>query len=155
MRDIITYPDSRLLQVSREIDIIDDSVRDIAGELVSWMGTRGAPGISAPQIGELIRMICVLYGAEIIVIVNPVIVKHSEQIMKSEEACMSVADGKMVFLVERWKQVVVSGKDLYGKNIQIKSRDLCSRALQHEIDHLDGRLVINGKLIGEIKDNLS
>lgn len=96
-----------------------------------------AIGISAPQIGKRIRLIIALDE----VMINPVLVSHSEETVELYEGCLSCPNAKRK--ISRFSEIKVEYIDEEG-NIQINSfRDLKARVIQHEIDHLEGRLIID------------
>ena len=140
MREIIKYPDIRLLQKSREINLNMD--KTLLYSLVEDMKfyLNKSPGLAAVQLGENIRFIGVKFGMENLFIINPEIIKNSEDIIASNEGCLSL-DSSLVITVPRYRRVKVRGTTLDGRSISWKGRDLFGRVLQHEIDHLDGVLI--------------
>lgn len=127
---------------SREIH---DLVRDLADTLAHWHSTTGyGRGIAAPQIGVLLRVIFLkLPGVEPWPLINPEIVRRSDEKLVVWDACLSFIS---IFMqVERNRRIVVRYHNLYGETLEFEAgddRDL-SELLQHEIDHLDGILAID------------
>lgn len=143
MREIIQYPDIRLKQTSSPVEKITSDIIDVATDMKYYVNKSGIAGIAAPQLGSMIRMIAVVYGNEIKLIINPEIVKKSEKMMPSEEGCLSIRNGKQKFIIKRHKQVKVKGFDMTMNPVTYKGRDIFGVALQHEIDHLDGRVLLD------------
>ena len=142
IRNLRYDKDEILRKRSREIEVIDDKIRELAYDMMETMHKYDGVGLAAPQVGILKRLIVIdLYeeGTQFILI-NPVIVKtKGEQIC--QEGCLSFPNqfGK----VKRPKEVEVVALDLNGNKIRVKGKDLLAQALSHEIDHLDGKLFID------------
>jgi peptide deformylase len=140
--------DPVLRQKAKRITAIDDRVRQLAHDMVETMRAANGIGLAAPQVGVLLRLIVVEIPEErdegqkyqFTVLVNPEIVKATgEQV--GPEGCLSLPG--LVGDVRRAAKVVVKGLDLRGKEVRVKAQGLFARALQHEIDHLDGILFID------------
>ena len=142
IRNLRYDKDEILRKRSREIEVIDDKIKELAFDMMETMHKYDGVGLAAPQVGILKRLIVIdLYeeGTQFILI-NPVIVKtKGEQIC--QEGCLSFPNqfGK----VKRPKEVEVVALDLNGNKIRVKGKDLLAQALSHEIDHLDGKLFID------------
>ena len=142
IRNLRYDKDEILRKRSREIEVIDDKIRELAYDMMETMHKYDGVGLAAPQVGILKRLIVIdLYeeGTQFILI-NPVIVKtKGEQIC--QEGCLSFPNqfGK----VKRPKEVEVVALDLNGNKIRVKGKDLLAQALSHEIDHLEGKLFID------------
>lgn len=129
--------DEILTKRSREVEVIDDKIRQLAYDMMDTMHKYDGVGLAAPQVGVLKRVIVIdLYEKDTqYIIVNPEIISQKgEQCV--DEGCLSFPNqfGK----VKRPKEVVVTGLDLDGEKIKIKAKDLLAQALSHEIDHLNG-----------------
>lgn len=129
--------DEILTKRAREVEVIDDRIKELARDMMDTMHKYEGVGLAAPQVGILKRVIVIdLYEKDTqYVIVNPEIISEKgEQCV--DEGCLSFPNqfGK----VRRPKEVVVTGLDLDGKKIKIKAKDLLAQALSHEIDHLNG-----------------
>ncbi|MCI8309245.1 MAG: peptide deformylase [Clostridia bacterium] len=139
IRNLRYDTDEILKKRSKEIEVIDDKIKELAEDMMETMHKYDGVGLAAPQVGILKRLIVIdLYeeGTQYILI-NPVIVKSKGEQMV-DEGCLSFPNqyGK----VKRPKEVEVVGLDLNGEKIRIKAKDLLAQALSHEIDHLDGIL---------------
>lgn len=144
MRKIIQRPNPILNQVARPVKTIDGYIKELVGEMRRYLILRRIIGISAPQLGEGVRLIGFKRNQEVLFVVNPIIVKLSTQTFRVNEGCLSIGDGKIPFLVVRHKIVKVKGFNLDWQEVTYKGRDEFGQVLQHEIDHLNGRLISEG-----------
>lgn len=141
IRQIIHTPNPILKQVSKPVKTIDGYIKELVAEMRRYLILHRILGISAPQLGESVRLIGLKRNKEVIFIVNPIFTKLSTQTFRVQEACLSIGDGKIPFWVVRHKIVKVMGMNLDGEYVTYKGRDLFGQELQHEIDHLNGRLI--------------
>ena len=134
----LRYEDDEILKKrSREIEVIDDKIKELAQDMFETMHKWDGVGLAGPQVGVLKRIIVIdLYeeGTQYCLI-NPVLIKENGE-QEVDEGCLSFPNkfGK----VTRPKEVVVEALNLEGKKIKIKAKDLLAQALCHEIDHLNG-----------------
>lgn len=144
IRSIREIGDDLLRKKSREIEVVDDRVRQLLDDMYDTLKqTDDGVGLAAPQVGILKRAIVIDLTCEdgpIYKLINPVIVKRSGE-QECTEGCLSVPGrlGK----VTRPKKVVVEALNEKGEKITIKGEDLLAVVLCHEIDHLDGILFID------------
>lgn len=139
----LRYGDDEILKKrSREIEVIDEKIKELAEDMMDTMHKYDGVGLAGPQVGILKRIIVIdLYeeGTQY-VLINPVIKKtKGEQIV--DEGCLSFPNqfGK----VKRPKSVVVEALDVNGKKVRIDAKDLLAQALCHEIDHLNGEVFVD------------
>ena len=137
IRNLRYEGDEILKKRSREIEVIDDKIKELAEDMMETMHKWDGLGLAAPQVGVLKRIIVIdLYeeGTQY-TLINPTIVK-SKGMQEVEEGCLSFPNkyGR----VERPKELTVEALDLDGKKVRIKAKDLLAQALAHEIDHLNG-----------------
>jgi peptide deformylase len=121
---------------------VDDDLRRLIDDMFETMHAAKGIGLAAPQVGRLERVtvIDVEGGKQPLALVNPEIV-HEEGAIKGEEGCLSIPD---VFGdVERAARVVVRALDREGTLFEVEGNELLARCLQHEIDHLHGKLFID------------
>ena len=142
IRNLRFGDDEILRKRSREVEEIDDKIRELALDMLETMHVNEGVGLAAPQVGVLRRVIVIdLYeeGTQYIMI-NPVIVKTKGE-QECDEGCLSFPNqyGK----VKRPKEVEVIALDLDGKKFRLKAKDLLAQAIAHEVDHLDGKLFID------------
>lgn len=140
---ILTYPDPVLKKKAKPVEIIDEKIKKLAEDMIETMYAAPGIGLAAPQIGESLRVITVdvtRKGEDLIVLINPEIILGEGECTE-EEGCLSVPDLKEI--VQRKEKVLVKGLDIQGRKIQIPAEGLLAIAFQHEIDHLDGILIID------------
>jgi peptide deformylase len=139
------YPDPILQARAAEIKKIDERVVRLAGEMAEIMYAAPGVGLAAPQIGVSERLIVVDVRTpeeekELITLINPEIIEAEGRTVE-EEGCLSVPEIREN--VARAERVLVRGLDLDERQREIEAEGLLARALQHEIDHLDGILFID------------
>lgn len=118
---------------------IDKKIRKLLDDMLATMEKADGVGLAAPQVGVSLRVIILDVGDGLIELINPVITASSGCELGTE-GCLSIPG---VFgEVERFTEVTVEGLNRFGKKVKITGTGLLSRALQHEIDHLEGILFI-------------
>ena len=142
---ICTYPDPVLRQRAAEVERVNKEIRRLVDDMVETMYKAPGIGLAANQVGKPLRVLVVDlqrpdYEQGLIVLVNPRIVKARGEIVY-EEGCLSVPE--FFSNVKRFEEVTVQGVDVNEKVVEITANGLLAIALQHEIDHLDGRLFID------------
>lgn len=135
------YPDAILRRKAQEIEKIDDETRKLAHRMVETLVAKRGGGLAAPQVGVLKRLIVVDVGEDFHILINPRILEASEERVLFIEGCLSIPGVEAE--VERSKWVKVSATNLDGQPVELERSELAARALQHEIDHLDGLLFID------------
>ncbi len=119
----------------------DESLEHLAEEMMRVMREAEGVGLAANQIGRLKRVFVAAHEDEEYAIVNPVIEERSETTEKDIEGCLSIPETRVE--VERPTAVTVSGQDPSGEPVSIEAEGLLARIFQHEIDHLDGVLILD------------
>jgi len=143
--EIKKYPEKILKQKTSPLKNIDAAVQHLIDDMIETMCAARGVGLAANQVGAL-QKLCVIdlrskeTKMPLIVLINPLIVEK-EGVVDAEEACLSVP-GYMTTL-KRAEKVLVRGIDREGREIEIEGEGLLARALQHEIDHLEGILFID------------
>lgn len=130
-----------LREQARDVDNIDEDIRTLVMDLFDTMRADKGIGLAANQLGESHRVAVVDIGDDDpVVLINPVIVaRHGST--RAEEGCLSIPE---IFAdVDRAEHIIVETTDLDGSRRRIEVSDLKSRAIQHEIDHLDGVLFLD------------
>ncbi len=145
VRKILKYPAPELRRVASPVKNIDGQVSRLVQDLVETMYDAPGVGLAAPQVGEGHRVIVIDCDAEnpgkhLIRLINPVVVEREGEIVW-EEGCLSVFDFQAE--VTRAKRVLVRGWTPEEKEVEVEGEDLLAVALQHEIDHLDGKLFLD------------
>ncbi len=141
---IRTYPDQVLLSKAAEVEEIDGKLVSLARDMLETMYDAPGIGLAAPQVGIPLRLIVFDVerenGGNPHVLVNPVITAtEGEEV--AEEGCLSLPG--LYASVKRARAVEVKGYDLDGKEVVMQAEGLMARVIQHEIDHLDGRLFVD------------
>jgi peptide deformylase (EC 3.5.1.88) len=137
---IRTYPDEVLRNKSKVIKDINGNLVKLAEQMAETMYLSRGIGLAAPQVGEPCCLIVMDVGEGLIEIFNPTIIS-SEGLAPFKEGCLSLPE--ITLEIKRPDAVVVKGINRNGKEITIEARDLMARVVQHEIDHLQGTLIID------------
>ena len=140
VRAIRVFGDPVLTSVCAPIDEIDDGVRALVRDLIETVELPGRAGVAAPQIGVGLRAFSYNIDGEIGYILNPVLVEVAGDSAPVGEGCLSVPGLWHDALRHPWAKVV--GIDLDGDEIVLEGEGLFAQALQHETDHLDGKLYL-------------
>jgi peptide deformylase len=145
-REILVLPDQRLRQVADAIPAVTDEIKTLARDMLDTMYEAPGIGLAAPQVGELKRLVVMDLSKEgeprdPIVMINPEILKYSEETVTTEEGCLSIPE--IYYDVERPAEVTVRYTDLDGKTVEREAKDRLAICIQHELDHLDGVLYID------------
>lgn len=142
--------DEILKKVSREVEEIDDKIRETLDDMVETLHKNNGVGLAAVQVGILKRMIVIdLYDDKgAIKLINPVIIKEKGE-QEVEEGCLSFPNkyAKMI----RPAEVTVEALDENGKKVKINAKELLAQALCHEIDHLNGIVFVDKMIPGTLE----
>jgi peptide deformylase len=140
IRRILTAEEPILRERARKVTQFDASLHRLLDDMLETM--RGAPGIglAANQVGVGLQVAVIELEDHVTELVNPQIVRHSGEVI-DWEGCLSIPG--FVAEVRRHARVTVKARDRYGKEFRVKGEELFARALQHEIDHLNGVLYID------------
>lgn len=137
---IVTYPDPVLSCKSFPVETVDAQVVELIQGMSRIMVSAQGIGLAAPQVGVARRVITVNVGDGLICLINPVMLDRQGKAMM-EEGCLSCPG--IAVNVARSERVRVRGLDLDGKEVIIEAEGLKARVLQHEVDHLDGILILD------------
>ncbi len=151
-RTIITLPDPVLRRKARPIKTFNKDLQTLIDDMIETMREAPGVGLAAPQVGISERLIVVEYGEDtedengeivegpkkLYVLINPEIVKTSEEKELGVEGCLSIP--ALVGEVERFSKIQVKGLNRRGQPTKVKAEGWLARIFQHEIDHLDGVL---------------
>jgi peptide deformylase len=143
LAQIRQYPDPVLRMPAREVKEFDQDVARLVERMLQLMIDANGAGLAANQVGVL-RRVFVLYpdaDAEPIAVVNPVIVDRGEERATDAEGCLSMQGVQIP--VERALSVRLQGRDPEGNELTVELSDLGARVAQHELDHLDGVLILD------------
>ena len=150
LRPVLQYPDPLLAKVSEPVAEINDDIRALAKDMLDTLTTVGGVGIAAPQIGVLKRVVIIDVSQEkndpdlpqeLKVFVNPVITVLDPKGHEENEGCLSVRELRAK--VKRPRRVALDALDLDGNPVHIEGEGYYGACMQHETDHLDGKLFID------------
>lgn len=143
---IITLPDPILRKISEPVESVDGSIRRLMDDMLETMYAAPGVGLAAIQVGVPKRILVVDVAGEDetpqpLAMANPQIVRLSDATRVYEEGCLSIPDVRVE--IERPASVTVAYIDREGKQHELEAEGLLATALQHEINHLDGKLIID------------
>ena len=135
------YGDSVLRMKAREVDSFDADLERLAERMTELMHEANGVGLAATQVGVLRRLFVFSDEGEDRVLVNPTITKSSRDTELDDEGCLSLRD--VLVPVERSSSITIEGLDAKGEPVELELELPTSRVVQHELDHLDGVLIID------------
>ena len=141
MLTIVKYPNPVLRRKANSIHDIDEEIRRLSDDMIETMYTDEGIGLAAPQVGVSKRLIVLDVGQGPMILINPEIVRLEEEQHTVEEGCLSLPGIRID--ITRPTQIIVRGIDDQGETREIQAEGLIARVLQHEIDHLNGILIID------------
>ncbi len=142
--EILHHPDPRLRNVAAPVEAVDGAVRKLADDLLETMYSARGIGLAAVQVGVARRVVVADVSPERdapLALVNPRVAKVLEEEAEFEEGCLSVPG--VYETVSRPARVRVEARDRDGRAVSIEAGGTLAACLQHEIDHLDGRLFVD------------
>ncbi len=147
--DIVTFPDPFLRLKAKQVTKFDAELQTLIENMFETMRAAPGVGLAAPQIRESLRLVVVEYTEDEdenakpkkYVLINPEIVKRSEETITDIEGCLSLPG--LAGTVERHEAVTVKAKNRFGKPLKIEAEGWLARIFQHEIDHIEGVLYID------------
>lgn len=142
--EILQHPDPRLRQKAAPVSVFDGPLQKLIDDMFETMYDAPGVGLAANQVGVLKRLAVVDCGGQDapqpMVIINPEIFDTGDQ-QEMEEGCLSVPEHRDK--VQRYNKLRLRALDRHGKPFEIEAEGLLAQAIQHEIDHLDGKLYID------------
>jgi len=138
--EIRKYPDKILREKCQPVEEITSREKDIFTNMLFTMKYFRGIGLAAPQVGILRNLIVIDIGEGIIKLANPKVIKRKGE-EEGMEGCLSIPGTGVS--VKRSYEIVVEALNQEGKLIEVKAKGLLARVLQHEIDHLEGKLIID------------
>ena len=135
------YGDSVLRMRAREVETFDDDLERLVERMTALMHEANGVGLAATQVGVLRRVFVLVDDGEDRVLVNPVITNSSKETQLDDEGCLSLRN--VLVPVERALRVTIEGVDAKGEPVRFELEPPVSRVAQHEVDHLDGILIID------------
>jgi peptide deformylase len=137
----VTVGDPVLRRKAKKVHRVDSYIRGLVEDLIDTVYEANGAGLAAPQIGVPLRAIVTNVDDRLHVILNPEIVEESAEEVEADEGCLSIPG--WYGPVKRKERVTVRGLGRTGKPMKVKSEGWEARALQHEVDHLNGVLFID------------
>lgn len=139
--EIKTLGDKVLKQKAKRVASIDDTIRTLCASMIKTMLDNEGIGLAANQVGVLKRIIVILDGDKPKILINPEIVEFSSNKVVMNEGCLSIPGEYLD--IERSEEIVVKYRDTKGKPHVERFIGMTSRVIQHEVDHLDGIVMID------------
>jgi len=150
VRDIVIYPDKRLKLISQEVKEFDSELHSLLEDMYDTMLSKRGVGLASIQIGVAKRVLIINLPdendddalpvkSETLEIINPIFIKK-EGSCKHQEGCLSIPG--VYEDIERAEHIVLEYQNRYGERKTIEDNDFLAIAIQHEIDHLDGKVFI-------------
>ncbi len=150
IRKIREYGDEILRKKAREVEVVDEKIRELIEDMIETMHKYNGVGLAAPQVGILKRVVVIdLYDDNgPISLINPKIVKQKGK-QEVEEGCLSFPNQYAKLI--RPEEVVAEALNENGEKIKIKAKGLLAQAICHELEHLDGILFIDSMVPGSLE----
>jgi peptide deformylase len=153
IREIIVYPDKRLKEISKPVERFDEELHALLDDMYETMIAKNGVGLAAIQVGVPLRVLIINVPVETdsedpreqqpkentLEVINPVILEADGK-TRYQEGCLSVPG--YFEEVDRYKEVRIEYQDRHGKKFILEDDDFLAIALQHEIDHLDGKVFV-------------
>ncbi len=139
--EIRTYGDPSLRRRAEPVKAIDNGIRTICERMIETMLRANGAGLAAPQIGISKRIIVLDVNGEFHVLINPELIETSDEVEQVTEGCLSVPGVDAA--VGRATRAVIEGTTLDGETVRVEGEGLLARAIQHEMDHLNGNLFLD------------
>jgi peptide deformylase len=139
------YPDPVLRVTADAVEEVNGDVKRLVERMTDVMRQSHGVGLAAPQLGILRRVLVyrVSSDGDVHVLINPELRERSDETQSETEGCLSLLGGDLQVPVERHVRVVVAGVDADGEPVEVDAEGLEARVIQHEIDHLDGVLIVD------------
>lgn len=140
---ILQYPDQRLRLIAKPVITINEQIKIIANNMIDTMYQKEGIGLAATQVNIQLQIIVIKKMEEQknnLVLINPKIIKKEGNI-NVEEGCLSIPECRAI--ISRSKYIKIQATNLNGNSIEIETKSIVSICIQHEIDHLQGKLFID------------
>ena len=141
---ILHFPDPRLRTKAKPVLVVDDNIRRLANDMLETMYDAPGIGLAASQVNHHIRLLVIDITEEKnqpMIFINPVITPLTTETIPYEEGCLSVPS--VYDFVERYSRVAVTALNEHGKSFSLEADGILAVCLQHEQDHLDGKLFVD------------
>ena len=153
--NIIVAPDNRLNQISKKVEVVDNIILSILSQMLECMYKNSGIGLAAPQVGILKRLVVVDCSDNNTIkkplkLINPEIIKLSSDILEFEEGCLSLPT--QYAKVKRPSEITIKFQNVEGVFCEESFSGIEATCIQHEIDHLDGKLFVDH--VSKLKKNI-
>ena len=141
---LLHFPDERLRKVATPVEKVDDEIRTLIDDMIETMYAERGIGLAAPQVNVSKRIVVIDVSEnrdQPIVLINPEIISTEDEIMDMMDGCLSIPDSFAP--TQRFRYLKVKALDRNGDEIELEAADLFAGCIQHELDHLNGKLFID------------
>ena len=148
--DVLPYPNPFLRKRAQDVAVFDEALTRLVGDMSETMAAEDGLGLAATQVGVDMRLLLLspiafrgdeARGEPDVVVINPEIIEKSEETITAEKGCLSFPG--VYINVARPRRVKIRAQDAQGEFFEIEAEDLGARAILHEIDHIDGVVMID------------
>ncbi len=141
---LLHFPDERLRKVATPVENVDDEIRTLIDDMIETMYAERGIGLAAPQVNVSKRIVVIDVSEnrdQPIALINPEIISTEDEIMDMMDGCLSIPDSFAP--TQRFRYLKVKALDRNGDEIELEAADLFAGCIQHELDHLNGKLFID------------
>lgn len=141
---LLHFPDERLCKVATPVEKVDDEIRTLIDDMIETMYAERGIGLAAPQVNVSKRIVVIDVSEnrdQPIALINPEIISTEDEIMDMMDGCLSIPDSFAP--TQRFRYLKVKALDRNGDEIELEAADLFAGCIQHELDHLNGKLFID------------
>ncbi|EGT3587473.1 peptide deformylase [Proteus mirabilis] len=141
---LLHFPDERLRKVATPVEKVDDEIRTLIDDMIETMYAERGIGLAAPQVNVSKRIVVIDVSEnrdQSIALINPEIISTEDEIMDMMDGCLSIPDSFAP--TQRFRYLKVKALDRNGDEIELEAADLFAGCIQHELDHLNGKLFID------------
>ncbi|HAU5007886.1 peptide deformylase [Proteus mirabilis] len=141
---LLHFPDERLRKVATPVEKVDDEIRTLIDDMIETMYAERGIGLAAPQVNVSKRIVVIDVSEnrdQPIALINPEIISTEDEIMDMMDGCLSIPDSFAP--TQRFRYLKVKALDRNGDEIELDAADLFAGCIQHELDHLNGKLFID------------
>jgi len=140
IREIKTYPDKVLKQKAKPVGALNDEIKKLIDDMVQTLYAKGGAGLAANQIGELKQVVVIDPGDGLRIFINPKIIDKKGKVVAAE-GCLSLPGWELA--IKRPQKIFVEYVDKTGRSQKLKAEDMLARVICHEIDHLEGKTLLD------------
>ncbi|HEA4454314.1 TPA: peptide deformylase [Proteus mirabilis] len=141
---LLHFPDERLRKVATPVEKVDDEIRTLIDDMIETIYAERGIGLAAPQVNVSKRIVVIDVSEnrdQPIALINPEIISTEDEIMDMMDGCLSIPDSFAP--TQRFRYLKVKALDRNGDEIELEAADLFAGCIQHELDHLNGKLFID------------